>query len=305
MRAVQFLSGSLGYIGKRVSGSDRAALLKTVNGGEEWIKLNNGIFTDFYAIYFTSALVGYGGGTTPVGGSTYLLKTLSGDSVWTNQESNMSGLLLTLFFPSTDTGYAAGGFNSAVRTTNGGTDWTVMTPPITGTYNSIFFTSNDTGYIAGQFEQGSLPLIMKTTDAGDSWAEQVQTEVGLLHSIFFVNSNLGFACGRVGLMLKTTSGGVTGISDESQVPIKFKLKQNYPNPFNPTTVISYQLAAHSRVSLKVYDILGNEIATLINEEKHTGTFEVKWDASKFPSGVYFYQLKAGSFIETKKMVLLR
>jgi len=162
LRAVQFLSGSLGYIGKTVSGSDRAAVLKTINGGGEWIKLNNGIFSDFYTIYFTSALVGYGGGTTPVGGSTYLLKTISGDSVWTNQESNMSGLLPT------DTGYAAGGFDSAVRTTNGGTDWTVMTPPITGTYNSLFFTSNNTGYIAGQFGLGSLPLIMKTTDAGDT-----------------------------------------------------------------------------------------------------------------------------------------
>jgi len=86
---------------------------------------------------------------------------------------------------------------------------------------------------------------------------------------------------------------------------EFKLFQNYPNPFNPSTIITYKIPEQQLVSLKLYDVLGNEIAILVNEEKPSGNFEVEFNASSLPSGVYFYQLKAGSFIETKKMILLK
>jgi|GEM_PF-2416920 len=102
----------------------------------------------------------------------------------------------------------------------------------------------------------------------------------------------------------------TDVKDESSVPENFELFQNYPNPFNPTTKIWYTISnagasLMKSVQLKVYDVLGNEIATLVNEEKPAGTYEVEFDASSLPSGVYFYQIKAGSFVETKKLVLLK
>jgi len=90
---------------------------------------------------------------------------------------------------------------------------------------------------------------------------------------------------------------------------EFVLPQNYPNPFNPSTVISYQLPVSSMVTLKVYDVLGNEIATLVNEEKQPGVYEVEFNTSSgirdLVSGIYFYQLKAGDYTETKKMVLIK
>jgi hypothetical protein len=99
---------------------------------------------------------------------------------------------------------------------------------------------------------------------------------------------------------------LTGIDDEENpIASEFKLEQNYPNPFNPSTVISYRLPVTSNVTLKVYDVLGNEIATLVNEEKPVGEYEVEFEGTGLPSGIYFYQLKAGSFIQTKKMVLLK
>ncbi len=88
-------------------------------------------------------------------------------------------------------------------------------------------------------------------------------------------------------------------------PSVFSLSQNYPNPFNPSTAISYQLPANNFATLKVYDVLGNQVASLVNEQKPAGVYEVEFNASEFGSGVYFYRLQAGTFIETKKMVLLR
>jgi len=95
------------------------------------------------------------------------------------------------------------------------------------------------------------------------------------------------------------------ITNEFTKPTAFSLFQNYPNPFNPSTKIKYSIPQSSNVVIKVFDVLGNEIETLVNEEKSTGTYEVTWYAEQLPSGVYFYQLKAGSFMETKKMILLK
>ena len=92
--------------------------------------------------------------------------------------------------------------------------------------------------------------------------------------------------------------------DETIVP-DYKLEQNYPNPFNPSTVISYQLPVNSNVTLKVCDVLGNEITTLVDEEQSAGKYEIEFNASILPSGVYFYQLKTGNYLETKKMMLLK
>jgi serine protease len=88
-------------------------------------------------------------------------------------------------------------------------------------------------------------------------------------------------------------------------PVTFALEQNYPNPFNLTTNLQFQTADEEFVSLKVFDLLGREVATLVDEERSAGSYKVSWDASRFPSGVYFYRLQAGPFIETKKMVLLK
>ena len=92
---------------------------------------------------------------------------------------------------------------------------------------------------------------------------------------------------------------------KKHIPQSFQLFQNYPNPFNPTTTIKYQIPEHNFVSIKVFDILGKEIETLVNEEKSKGTYEISWNADYLPSGIYFYQLKSGKYIETKKMLLLK
>ncbi len=88
-------------------------------------------------------------------------------------------------------------------------------------------------------------------------------------------------------------------------PNNYMLYQNFPNPFNPSTDIRFRIAKFGFVTLKIYNILGREVATLVIKELSPGSYNVKWDASKFSSGIYFYQIKAGNFYQTKKMLLLK
>ena len=113
---------------------------------------------------------------------------------------------------------------------------------------------------------------------------------------------------------------ITSVEEQdNNIPTEYSLSQNYPNPFNPTTTIRFTIPTSPLnpspyqgernrerfITLIVYDVLGKEIATLVNAEKPTGSYEVKFDATGLTSGIYFYQLKAGSFIQTKKMVLIK
>jgi hypothetical protein len=111
-----------------------------------------------------------------------------------------------------------------------------------------------------------------------------------------------------------TIAGTVGIEDNNAAsPLTYQLAQNYPNPFNPSTTLQFQVPTRSFVSLKVFDVLGRELATLVNEPRQAGTYSVTWDASGLPSGVYFYQLRAADastssvqgFVETKKMVFAK
>jgi hypothetical protein len=97
----------------------------------------------------------------------------------------------------------------------------------------------------------------------------------------------------------------TSVSNPESIPLYFSLDQNYPNPFNPSTKIKYSIPQSSYVQLKIYDFLGQEVVTMVNAEQPAGDYEVDFDAAGLTSGTYFYQLKAGSFIEAKKMILIR
>ena len=149
-----------------------------------------------------------------------------------------------------------------------------------------------------------------TTDSGlvayyrfDKW-EDLGVNVDGADDIrdFSVYNNHGDAYGSPLLVL---SGAVASVEDEMQLPTEFQLYQNYPNPFNPITKIKYSIPTSSLVILKIYDILGREIEILINEEKPSGDYEVEFDGGEITSGIYFYRIQAGDYVETKKMVLMK
>lgn len=113
--------------------------------------------------------------------------------------------------------------------------------------------------------------------------------------------------GHDSLFVLYNTGNVSGIVEENyqQIPENISLSQNYPNPFNPATTIEYSIPQAGLVTIKIYDILGREVTNLVNEEKLAGNHKVNFNASGLSSGIYFYKLQAGSYIETKKMLLLK
>ena len=149
-----------------------------------------------------------------------------------------------------------------------------------------------------------------TKATGDTlWSKQASGTNLNLNSINFIDDTSGIAVGDSGIILVTTNGGVTEIKDKEYNSTRkltdYKLNQNYPNPFNPTTDINYSVPKAGLVTITVYDILGRQVASLVNKEKPAGSYNVEFNASKLSSGVYFYRMQAGNFIQTKKLIIIK
>jgi photosystem II stability/assembly factor-like uncharacterized protein len=182
-----------------------------------------------------------------------------------------------------------------------------------GQLNGVSAPSEKFAYVCG--DNGR---IFKSTNGGESWSALPAPTTKNLRAIYFFGEKHGFVVGDSGTILYTSNGGEIPISvkENKNVPAEFGLSQNYPNPFNPTTSIKYQLpgvgtqpstrmAGKYFVSLRVYDMLGRSVATLVNEQKPSGIYSVQWNAEGLSSGIYFYRIQAGNFSETKKLILLR
>lgn len=178
----------------------------------------------------------------------------------------------------------------------------------------------DGGYVVGGFKDSFEPAgdmyivkydsIWNTCGSNDSFVTSSSGTGGTITTVTpTVTSPTGFITPRspvVGSGGTATTLCVTGIKPISnEIPVSFKLFQNYPNPFNSNSKIKYQISKTGDVKLEIFDVLGHEITTLVNETLKPGIYEAEWDGENYPSGVYFYRLEAGSFIETKKMVLLK
>lgn len=204
-------------------------------------------------------------------------------------------------------------FQSLWYTTNGGTTWTDVEGNLAGPggpstrWATIFYLNGQLNVFLGT----SIGVLMTNAINGSAtvWAQAAANEIGnvLIGYLDYRASDRTLAVGTHSRGAFTTQfpAGPSEVGENSTTAEKFSLNQNYPNPFNPTTTISFAIGHSSFTTLKVFDVSGKEIATLLSKELPAGEYKHTFDARKFSSGTYFYQLEAGSFVETKKMVLMR
>ncbi len=194
------------------------------------------------------------------------------------------------------------------RSTDGGKNWEIKNSGITkgGSPLPIIINSQGDIFVGMNSSDGG---VYRSKNNGENWELLNTTNEFLYARSLALDSQeyLYVGTGNQGVMKSkvSTLSFPTTKNDNSNIPKTFFLGQNYPNPFNPTTTINYQLPTNNYVTLKVYDILGKEVTTLVNKEMNAGNHNVKFDAAKLSGGIYFYRLTAGSFSETKKLVIIK
>jgi photosystem II stability/assembly factor-like uncharacterized protein len=195
-------------------------------------------------------------------------------------------------------------FEGIFRSTTNGLSWEQV---LFGKKCATVYADNDGLVLSGSLATSNSDTnkVFLSTNFGDDWTNFSQpTEFGIYITDIKKDLKNNFFWGTSGEGLFKVDI-LTSVKGKSLSDYKLYLSQNYPNPFNPNTKISYSITKDGLVTLKVYDILGNEVAILVNEEKPAGIFEVEFDGTGFTSGIYFYRLKAGDYLETKKMILLK
>ncbi len=303
--SIKFLDTSIGWVGGWVGGSNK--LQKTTDGGITWNDCSLTYF-DNYDIYGIK-LIGQIGWC--IGYSGIIQKTTDGGYTW-NYLSSAGGTdysIGDIDFIDTSIGWAVGGgyesYGIVYKTTDGGSTWFGQTLgnneliEVQALNASLVFVSGGDG-------------MYKSTDGGNIWSN---TETGVT-KFNFSDEIHGYGI-KGSVIVQTNDSGKTWTNmlypdtvgtlvhrDNILIP-NFQLEQNFPNPFNPTTTIVYQLPVQSAVTLKVFDMLGREFKTLVNDRQSAGFHSVIFNASNLASGFYFYQVQAGSYIATKKLILLK
>lgn len=275
------------------AGTISAGVLLSTNNGASWTTVNNGLTNTgvrALAVIDTNLFAGTWGGV--------FISTNNGTS-WTEGSTVLSIHVLSLavcganLFAGTDGG--------VFLSTNNGASWTKVNTGLTNNY------VNALAVFGINLFAGTRGGVFLSTNSGTTWTAVntglTNTDISALaisDTILFAGTYGGGICRRpLSEMITAVKGNYNSMTQS------FVLKQNYPNPFNPSTLISYQLPTNSIVSLRVYNVLGREVETLVSDRQTAGTHSVTFNAGSLPSGVYFYRLEAGTYHDTKKLLLVK
>jgi hypothetical protein len=185
-------------------------------------------------------------------------------------------------------------------TSNGGSVWTSRSAGIVVGLNGLHFINQNEGWTVG-----GAGTLYSTTNAGLNWISITTPTTQDLNSIHSFDGANASAVGNLGIIITNYSPS-TGIDDKNySAPNQIILEQNYPNPFNPATKIKFSIPESSIIVIKIYNAVGSELATLLNEIKQPGTYEVSFNAVDLSSGAYFYSIETDNFREVKKMILIK
>jgi photosystem II stability/assembly factor-like uncharacterized protein len=281
------------------AGTNNGVFLSS-NNGTNWNPVDSGLTANSIfalAVADTNLIAGTGYGL--------FVSTNTGVS-WASADSGLTMPIVNTFAVTGTDIYAGSTGDGVLLSTNGGKNWSEVDSGLAGLIITALAASG-TSLFAGIYENG----VLLSTNNGRNWNsvnDGLPTpgfQTPFVYALT-ISGNYIFAVVNGTLWRRLLSDLITFIERNSTESLShFRLEQNYPNPFNPTTIINYGIPKESYVTIKVYDILGREVATLVNDEKLAGKYEVKFDGSKLSSGVYFYQLRAGSYTATKKLLLIK
>jgi len=273
------------------AGTDGGGVCFSTNNGTNWTVINTGLtFLSVYALAVSGSNIFAG----TYGAGVFL--SIDNGTSWTEVNSGLTNTYVNAFAVS-GANLFAGTNNGVFLSTNSGTSWTAS---LSGTWVfSLAFSG--TNLFAGTQMDG----IYLSTNNGTSWVNT--GGVGHIALALATSDTNLFAGCYDGILRRSLSEMITtGVNDDQkQILTRFTLEQNYPNPFNPATTVSFNLPTKGFVLLKVYDLIGREVATIVSEEMSAGSYSKQWSAADLPSGVYFYRLQCGLYTEAKKLTLLR
>ena len=283
-------------------------LIKTTDGGVTFENIDMGAYSNYQVgVKFMNANTGFVGcRSNIVTEGSVMLYTTDGGDTWSKKYKSFiqSEHVWNIYFVNSTLGYAtverfAAGNGAVIKTTDGGMNWTRINIPGSGNdLDPIGFINANTGWIANHSAFG----LRQTTDGGANWTF---INVGSsIHGIFVTSDSIAYASGNQ--FYKYTRGvvGING-SEENNIPFVNKLDQNYPNPFNAQTKITYTLIKNTSMVLEIFDANGEFVEKLLQTRQGPGEFSVNWDATNYPSGIYFYSLRTDQGNYYGKAVLVK
>jgi photosystem II stability/assembly factor-like uncharacterized protein len=298
---IEMFDASHGIVQGDVLSDGPVLILKTSDGGENWISMNDSTFGGWSGdlwrpLDFVNSDIGY----FYINGTGYghLMKTTNGGQHWTQLDSMLNGIEVLKFYNESIGLFSVWG-GSILRTLDGGTTLDTITV-LPGSGADLEFAPEDPSKV--WFTTFESPIYF-SSDTGRTWISQMQIPG---NDVVFTDNLHGWLLSNQTIYRTTVGGGNTEVPDyvHRSGPEKFLLHQNFPNPFNHETVISFDIKEKGHVNLTVYDLLAKSVATVAEGHYPPGRYQVKFDASGLPSGIYVYRLQCGGCTEVKKMVLM-
>jgi choice-of-anchor A domain-containing protein/uncharacterized repeat protein (TIGR01451 family)/TQXA domain-containing protein len=283
------------YNGIIYAGTWGFGIYKSADYGTTWTQVNTGLnaFLSIQSLTVTSSGNIFAG---TAGGGVF--KSTDG-STWTKLTCGY-GVIWSM--ATTSTAVFAGTYGDGLyRSLDGGSSWTKLTSL------NVSFVYSISVNLSGKIYVSSLTNgVFASSDNGTTWSSIGMDGLGVSALMVNTSSNTVYAGTKEGKVFKVTSTeGTTGVEENSEIPTEFKLAQNYPNPFNPSTMIEFAIPQAGKYSLKIYNVLGQEVASLIDNELAIGNHKVNFDATKLASGMYIYNLRGSNVNISKKMILMK
>ncbi len=283
-------------------------IIKSNDFWNTWSIQNTNLSENISRVFFSDTLNG-----KCISENGKVIKTTNGGITWSNISNLNLNKVNNAFFKNSNIIITIGDSGNVRFTSNGGVNWLNRNINRNVNLHSIYLDEDNKLYVSG--DNG---LILFSSNSGTSWEDQPTNLTSKINKIGFFDKNSGIAVSDAGEILLTSLGTIeigtdhgllsnyTATSDIYQSRnLSFTLNQNYPNPFNPKTQIKFTIAENTLVVLKVYDVLGKEVKTLVNESLERGNHIVYFDGTELASGIYFYKITAGNYVEQKQMLLIK